>query len=1659
MHPPKCAQNMEQRLAALRRDQEIDGLRVYLIKYNLFPRNRDPHNSPIRVEELKELVKHWKLHRQRGFWRDHPEKDDLVRALLQHIRTEANSKKRRQDAQDKYRKASDGDEQQTSSSSTTSVDQERHHLSKMSEGVKPFTGDLFYTRGHYDEGLIYLSRMEKSKQQRHKMHSEQNELRVVADKEADMPIHLRDKESTANLSKDMKLKCAEGLYNVSCYANNEMQMLSEGTINIIVGLLKNLGVDDTHVRLYCAATLLNLSTSAHARVAMLEQGAVPVLLELAHANNMTTKLYCARTLFRFSSDEDAHFHMVHDGCVLTLLQLMALTNDELKEICMKALINLSVIPRSTSSDTVMSTLIALVKIDHADTNVVCAKGLLNLSIMPTTRSNVVEDGAMLALKILCSYQQVPVCFLASCVLCNLAAVRANQDSMVKNGALAVLVELFELPRRRSTASHPETTSSSSAAAMGSCPSISQAVAGGDAPPPFNLLELYGRKAKALKKQADDLVTADEATMLDIHIQCAITLSYFSCNTKLQPRIVSAGFVPRLLAMLELRHDDTTKYITLVLSNLAAHDACRVHMVNDGCVVPLIRLMSASYTDMVVKQDCVVALCSLMLHPQTYKTMVDDGVVPALVAFSDDDHPEIQKSCAFALLSLTMDKSMKAKLVGQGVIVALINLADRCAKQRELRAACLSALFQLSTDLTNAEALFYEGTQTVAITALSEPIATDVPSVSHRMWMHCLALLSNMATYESGRQVLVDDGAIDAVLRFLQTHATSVRDKASARYVSRAQAFAASLLSQLADAAMMHAGYFNALLALASSHSFSSSSSSRCDVCAIVATLRCAVAFAAMSCSTKGRRLLANSSNVSPGLNAMMRTGHHETQLYAAIALCNIAMERGAIPDRIWADDTISDFIVVALLRVNSDETKVKCAKVLFNLLTHEDTREKLVVDGVLYALIKLAKLDIPEIRELCLRAIYNISLELSKIQRLVDVEIVRILGTMFQGDHAKETKRLVCGILSNVSAVPGNEVQLLQEGKALLATHFSTAVGALAIVASLIKIRDPETRVHCANALSNLSCNEKVAEMILKDDGNIVAILISLSRAESRDIRRFAAGAISNLSASRLGVDVMTREGMIGALTELLHRLSCDVTLALCVRALRNLMVDVENQTKLVTCRGVQILSHLMTATETTDANHANAATAMALSRKETGMICAELLCLLCCNSGVEVQLVEDGIIRALTAISKLDLGSTSSNHGASHDHAKAAAASAKLDIISSFSTLSKNPACHDQMIKDGIMEAIVRLCLDDDDPSMTLQASLVPRLGEEFVYHMMLTIRNLTGEKTTMATPTSDGGPPVHSHDVNRARVSSQSHAVAIILAAASSGHPETREHVAVTLFNLSCHRRSRGLIISNDGVKVLIRLAQSAHGHSNAGMMKHVCSIALQSMSTHQDANIMQPGLISAMAASMAELNVAGSNLMTDSVAQKTATVVSPTLFLKNRTLSTFLKGGNVVVHYQGTPADWMQVPAKMPPDDTTEALFKEEEEAEEEEQSRDNDQVLTASAPRACTFDAVLGTFALLHDDAPTKNKMLLGTSSQESVVGRSKHASSVVDLNAAPLPAVHFRPGTAPEKETAPDASATRSSVAQVRKEASQTLKPPSPLKSSPTKKQQRLEPIQ
>ena len=54
-------------------------------EYKLFDPDKNPDVAVITAAELKKLVRHWKLHEARGFWKLHPNKEDLVRALLEYM--------------------------------------------------------------------------------------------------------------------------------------------------------------------------------------------------------------------------------------------------------------------------------------------------------------------------------------------------------------------------------------------------------------------------------------------------------------------------------------------------------------------------------------------------------------------------------------------------------------------------------------------------------------------------------------------------------------------------------------------------------------------------------------------------------------------------------------------------------------------------------------------------------------------------------------------------------------------------------------------------------------------------------------------------------------------------------------------------------------------------------------------------------------------------------------------------------------------------------------------------------------------------------------------------------------------------------------------------------------------------------------------------------------------------------------------------------------------------------------------------------------------------------------------------------------------------------------------------------------------------------------
>ena len=82
--------SMNQALEELRRREELESLRPYLINDQCFPSFRDPLVSAITMEELKKLARAWKLNEKRNFWKNHSERNEMVAALLQHLKDTPN---------------------------------------------------------------------------------------------------------------------------------------------------------------------------------------------------------------------------------------------------------------------------------------------------------------------------------------------------------------------------------------------------------------------------------------------------------------------------------------------------------------------------------------------------------------------------------------------------------------------------------------------------------------------------------------------------------------------------------------------------------------------------------------------------------------------------------------------------------------------------------------------------------------------------------------------------------------------------------------------------------------------------------------------------------------------------------------------------------------------------------------------------------------------------------------------------------------------------------------------------------------------------------------------------------------------------------------------------------------------------------------------------------------------------------------------------------------------------------------------------------------------------------------------------------------------------------------------------------------------------------
>jgi len=446
----------------------------------------------------------------------------------------------------------------------------------------------------------------------------------------------------------------------------------------------------------------------------------------------------------------------------------------------------------------------------------------------------------------------------------------------------------------------------------------------------------------------------------------------------------------------------------------------------------------------------------------------------------------------------------------------------------------------------------------------------------------------------------------------------------------------------------------------------------------------------------------------------MRSGHGETQLFAAKALCNMSTQEGS-DEKMVKEGAVKDFVVIALLRVNNEEIKEICSSAFFNLMRQKESRMKMIKEGVFWAITKLAKIDSEDTQRICAKIVFNLTFDQITQDFLMEVSAVRTIADLAKFD-CDESRKHCAGALMKLSWRKGDEAKMVEEGAIAAAKELST-------------IAHEQSRWNCATVLCNLSFHVESRKRIVNDDA--VESLINLSKTEDIETTKLCAITLCNLSYNEPCHMKMVEDGASTAFIGWLKQFADDdrpegkIILRLAATGLYNISTHVDSRAKIIEGGGVPVLIALtqnqagkvrdnrvvqlackiLTSVSWHEPLHATmidqkaVPTLMSLALlPEMQQDCAVALCNLSGCTEKQVVMVEDQIMDAITSLLMEDPNDVVRQRCAailrnlSNNEAASALVGKHPDLMKNIVDLSKS---NNPMTRQDIAVALANYCRD----------------------------------------------------------------------------------------------------------------------------------------------------------------------------------------------------------------------------------------------------------------------------------------------------------------------------------------------------------------------------
>ena len=747
---------------------------------------------------------------------------------------------------------------------------------------------------------------------------------------------------------------------------------------------------DLNSKQRCAATLCNLSSIPENIENLVNEGALEAVVKLAHGDDTTVAHNCAVTLCNISSSHMAAVRLVRG------------------------------VSGSNNGGTAFDAVIALSHSESEDVRTVCLLTLYRLSQVPALEASMVAGNAVPALMRL--RHESPEC------------------------ALIMARTIFNLA---------------------------------------NVKEVYLRIEKVIQGAVTIASTATTNKQL---VCCARTFKTLGNKVDLRARLLEEGVMAACITMLnksadsDIVHTELVELCCSVLHDLASCPRNRLSMVREKIVGTVVALANVPNQRDRIRGICAGIISELAQSEGNQVQVINQGL-GVLLKLADSDDRRTRAMCAETLCELSRSRRGCPRVVKSGGIQLLTGLLERDGANKGLRRKVAEALSNLMKPEWTQEDVLKGAMPSVVGLVKTTTGGRTINKDDRAARTAAIKIVYGMSSEAFMCSTLEKCDAMEALLPLARTGATNIavqmRCVASVCNISRATS--GSSTQRLANAGAV--GIFLGCI-----------KQSVGDADGVAGVPGRAVVDSVAALCNMAEDPSCAEQIVQQGLHSLIKLALHGILPPTTTATKDDVEkkkddegEERATNNGFW-----------------SSKAREWCSVILCRLSENKSTRKSQVLKGVCSAVIGLASnLQVSggannsqsaqeDVAQRCAAAFNNYSLDASSIARLVEdgvIEVLLKLATSYSEQCRENCARALCNICA------GYDLEKV-------VVNGTTAIPELMVMA-LVRSESPVTKQICAVALMNVLIPETINKLI---DYGIVWAMSSLSHQSQTYVQQQAQG-------------------------------------------------------------------------------------------------------------------------------------------------------------------------------------------------------------------------------------------------------------------------------------------------------------------------------------------------------------------------------------------------------------------------------------------------------------------------------------------------------------------------------------------------------------------------